>query len=85
MIIGQSQSKNILYKLTRYVASVPWNQFKNKNKSEHSLNCKLKYSILTIIQFGLPTAHKLILASSPPVTITRPDFWPKARHVTADP
>lgn len=30
-------------------------------------------------------AHKFILASSPPVTITRPDFCPKAKHVTADP
>ena len=42
-------------------------------------------SSLTIIQFGFPIAHRFILASSPPVTITRPDFWPNAKHVTADP
>lgn len=30
-------------------------------------------------------AHKLTFLSSPPVTITRADFWPNARHVTLAP
>lgn len=38
-----------------------------------------------MMQLGLPMAQRLTFLSSAPVTITRPDFWPKARHVTLDP
>ena len=37
---------------------------------------------ITMIQAGLPTAHKLTLRSSPPVTRTRPDFPPKDTQLT---
>ena len=46
---------------------------------------KRKRNVLTIIQLDLPIAHRFILASSPPVTMTRPDFCPIAKHVTAEP
>ena len=41
--------------------------------------------LLTMMQFGLPTAHKLTFLSSPPVTSTRPDLCPRARQLTLAP
>ena len=38
-----------------------------------------------MMQFGLPTAHKLTFLSSPPVTSTRPDLCPRARQLTLAP
>ena len=34
------------------------------------------------MQLGFPTAHMLTFLSSPPVTITRPDLCPSAKHFT---
>jgi hypothetical protein len=35
--------------------------------------------------FGFPTAQVFTFLSSPPVTITLPDFWPRARQLTLPP
>ena len=65
---------------------IPKNKKKDNNEKYYIFGTiTTKKTLHTIIQFGLPMAHKFILASSPPVTITRPDFCPKAKHVTADP
>ncbi len=40
---------------------------------------------LTMMQLGFPTAHRLTFLSSPPVTRTRPDLWPRARQFTLAP
>ena len=37
---------------------------------------------LTKITLGFPIAHMFTFLSSPPVTMTRPDVGPIARHVT---
>ena len=38
-----------------------------------------------MMQFGFPTAHKLTFLSSPPVTRTLPDLWPRERQLTSAP
>ena len=40
--------------------------------------------VLTMMQLGFPTAHRLTFLSSPPVTSTRPDLWPSARQLTLE-
>lgn len=71
-------SATITIELTTHTHTHTKSKSKKKEKN-------IEREKFTIIQFGLPMAHKLILASSPPVTMTRPDFWPNDKHVTADP
>lgn len=40
---------------------------------------------LTIIQCGFPTDQRLTFLSSPPVTMTRPDLWPRPTQFTSAP
>ena len=49
------------------------------------VKCRMKMSLLTMMQLGFPTAHKLTFLSSPPVTRTRPDLCPRARQLTFAP